>query len=210
MTTSARFIAIEGLDGSGGTTQVARLAATLRGAGHTVLCTREPTGGPVGTLIRRALSTTDPASVLSDSVLPYLFAADRRDHLDRVVQPALRDGAVVITDRYVPSSLAYQGLAIGVPAALALNASFPAPELTVVLDVPPEECMRRIRARGDALERFEDTDRLLAIRGCYAEGLRTLEARGDRVLRLDGTAPMDVLAARISAAVSALPGLAAT
>ena len=122
----------------GGTTQVRELAEWLTTRAMPVLCTREPTDGPIGRLIRRALSPSDEASVLSDAVLPYLFAADRRDHLDRRVLPALHAGTTVITDRYVPSSLAYQGLTIGVDAAFELNAAFRAPDLTVVLEVSPE------------------------------------------------------------------------
>jgi dTMP kinase len=187
------FIAIEGLDGSGGTTQVSRLATLVQNRGREVVQTREPTAGPIGKLIRRALSPGMPEAVIGDSVLPYLFAGDRRDHLDRVVLPALTRGAVVITDRYVPSSLAYQGVAIGVGEALALNASFPAPDLTIVLDVPPDECMRRILARGAPRERFEDTERLQRVRAAYADGLALLEQRGDRIISVDGTLSIDAL-----------------
>jgi len=142
--------------------------------------------------------------VLSDAILPMLFAADRQDHLDRKVHPALAAGTTVITDRYVPSSLAYQGLAIGVQEALDLNAAFRAPDLTVVLDVPPTECMRRILARGGPPERFEDTERLAAIRACYDAGLALLGERGDRILRVDGTQPVEAVAAAIRDAVTTL------
>ena len=191
------FIAIEGLDGSGGTTQVSRLASLVEARGREVIRTREPTSGPVGKLIRRALAPDTAEAVLGDRVLPYLFAGDRRDHLDRLVLPALARGAVVITDRYVPSSLAYQGLAIGVAEALALNASFPAPDLTLVLEVPPEECMRRILARGAPMERFEDTQRLERVRTAYATGLDLLEQRGDHIIRVDGTLGIDALSERV-------------
>jgi len=194
MTDSGCFIAIEGLDGSGGTTQVGRLVTAVGALRHEVVRTREPTPGPVGTLIRAALGANTPASSLGDGVLPFLFAADRQDHLDRLIGPALARGAVVITDRYVPSSLAYQGMSIGVEAAFALNASFRAPHLTVVLEVPPDECMRRIEARGEARERFEDRERLALVRAAYTDGLALLEARGDHIVRVDGTLPIDVLA----------------
>ena len=143
---------------------------------------------------------------LGDRVLPYLFAADRQDHLLRLVEPALARAAVVITDRYVPSSLAYQGVTIGVQAALDLNARFRAPDLTIVLDVPPEECMRRILARGAPRERFEDTERLRAIRTAYTEGLRLLEARGDAILRLDGSQGIADLAQQVWSGVHPLLG----
>ncbi len=176
---------------------MARLATTLREMGHAVITTREPTPGPVGQLIRAALGTTGPASALGDGVLPYLFAADRRDHIDRLVMPALREGKFVITDRFVPSSLAYQGVTIGVEAAFQLNAVFPAPDLTVVLDVPVRECLRRIAARGAARERFEEQRRLEAIAQAYDEGIAILERRGDRILRIDGTLTPDAVATTI-------------
>jgi len=210
MSSRGTFIAIEGLDGSGGTTQVRMLATWLTHAGQAVHTTREPTDGPVGRLIRRSLQPDDPASVLSDAVLPLLFAADRRDHIDRIVGPALASGTTVISDRYVPSSLAYQGLTIGVADAFGLNAAFPAPDLTVVLDVPPAECMRRIVARGGTLERFEDVDRLAAIRSCYETGLEMLEARGDRILRVDGTQDVETVARRIAEAVGQVQERAAS
>ena len=202
MHTNALFIAIEGLDGSGGTTQVRELAGGLTSRAMPVLCT-EPTDGPIGRLIRRALSPSDEASVLSDAVLPYLFAADRRDHLDRRVLPALHAGTTVIIDRYVPSSLAYQGLTIGVDAAFELNAAFRAPDLTVVLEVSPEECMRRIAARGGTLERFEDLERLTAIRTCYAAGLHDWSNEATAFCGRC-TRPVDDVAARIRAAVEEL------
>ncbi len=204
MTKSGVFIAVEGLDGSGGTTQVGLLATTIRDLGREVVSTREPTPGPVGTLIRAALGSESSASSLGDGVLPFLFAADRQDHLDRRVGPALARGAVVITDRYVPSSLAYQGVSIGVEAAFALNAGFRSPHLTIVLDVPPDECMRRIEARGEARERFEHHERLALVRAAYSEGLALLEARGDRIVRVDGTLSVEALATLIAGHATAL------
>jgi dTMP kinase len=98
---SAVFIAMEGLDGSGGSTQTALLADWLLANGHTeVIVTGEPSTAPVGRFIRDALNPKHEASVIGDSVLPFLFAADRRDHLDRKIIPALQRGAAVITDRY--------------------------------------------------------------------------------------------------------------
>ena len=98
---SAVFIAIEGLDGSGGTTQTRLLAEWFRNQGHQdVVTTNEPSTGPVGRFIRTTLNPKHEASIIGDAVLPYLFAGDRRDHLDREIIPALQRGAAVITDRY--------------------------------------------------------------------------------------------------------------
>ncbi len=190
------FVTIEGLDGSGGTTQVERLRAawSAREPGREIVCTREPSPGPVGKLLRQALADT----TIGEGVLPYLFAADRRDHLDRVVLPALARGAAVISDRYALSSLAYQSLAIGMDKVLALNADFPAPDLTVVLDLAPAECLARIVARGGARERFESLARLEEIAAAYEAAIATVAARGWRVARVDARGTPDEVAARVA------------
>lgn len=176
------FITIEGLDGSGGTTQVERLRAAYgaREPGREVVVTREPSPGPVGRLIRTALTDT----TIAEDVLPYLFAADRRDHLNRVVLPGVARGAVVISDRYALSSLAYQSLAIGMSRVASLNADFPAPDLTVVLDLPPAECLSRIEARGGTRERFETLARLEEIAAAYDAAVAELSGRW-RIVRVD-------------------------
>ncbi len=113
-----RFIVLEGLDGAGTTTQAALLAEWL-GARGEVVQTREPTAGPIGRLIRSSLRA-EPDSPAETS-LPWLFAADRAEHLTRVIEPALARGAWVISDRYYHSSLAYQSLVQPLERLLALN-----------------------------------------------------------------------------------------
>ncbi|MDP2306909.1 MAG: dTMP kinase [Pseudomonadota bacterium] len=196
------FITIEGLDGSGGTTQVERLRAewARRAPGREVVCTREPSPGPVGRLLRQALADV----TIGEGVLPYLFAADRRDHLDRVVLPALARGAVVISDRYALSSLAYQSAALGLDKVAALNADFPAPDLTVLLDLPPAECLARIDARGATRERFETLPRLEQIAAAYEAGLLRLPTW--RVARIDASGTPDEVAARVAEAVGQAGG----
>ena len=103
-----RFIAIEGIDGSGTTLQTRLLADWLAARGHTVLETREPSHGPIGVLVRERLSVR--SAPLEPAALALLFAADRLDHLAREVVPAIARGAVVLSDRYLLSSLAYQSL----------------------------------------------------------------------------------------------------
>ena len=182
------FIAIEGIDGSGGTTQTRLLAEWFRERGHPeVLTTSEPSTGPVGQLIRRSFDPADADSCLGDAVLPYLFAADRRDHLDREIVPALQRGAVVITDRYYHSSLAYQSLAIGLPQVAALNERFQMPDLTIYLYLQPEECLARIQRRGATMERFEALDRLRQISDAYESVLVHCKARGERIERINAT-----------------------
>ncbi len=193
------FITLEGLDGSGGTTQVERLRAAwaARAPGREVVCTREPSPGPVGRLLRQALADV----TIGEGVLPYLFAADRRDHLDRVVLPGLARGAVVISDRYALSSLAYQSLAVGMDKVAALNAEFPAPDLTIVLDLPAADCLARIEARGGTRERFETLARLEEIAEAYEAAIAVSAAKGWRVARVSGDGTPDDVAARVAEAV---------
>ena len=189
-----RFIVIEGLDGSGGTTQVARLCAWLAENGaRDVVSTREPSDGPVGRFIRTALADTQPATRLADNVFPYLFAADRRDHLDRVVLEGLGRGACVVSDRYYHSSLAYQSLSAGLHAVAELNHGFRAPDLTVVLDLSPEVCLQRILARGGTRDRFEELARLRQVRDAYDAVVVLCRTRGEAVVRVDASGDRDTV-----------------
>jgi dTMP kinase len=207
---SAVFIAMEGLDGSGGTTQTALLADWFKARGQAeVLITGEPSSEPVGRFIRDTLNPQHPSSVIGDSVLPYLFAADRRDHLDRCIIPALQRGAAVITDRYYHSSLAYQSLSVGLPMVASLNECFRAPDITLFLDLDPETSLARIEARGAALERFEALDRLRQIHETYYAVLVHCRARGEHIVRIPADGDIDEVHALVVAAVdAALEGLA--
>jgi len=177
------FIAVEGIDGSGKTTVIAEVAKAL----SRVYVTREPSGGPIGRLLKEwALrgGTADP------HVDALLFAADRVEHYKREIEPRLREGYIVITERYVESSVAYQGAA-GVPIEyiLYINSVVPKPHLTIILDVDPAEAVRRIMARG-RLEKFEDVEFLRRVREIYlararAEGYPVIDAErpADEVAR---------------------------
>jgi len=187
------FIVLEGLDGAGTTTQLGRLAARLREHGHVVHETREPSDGPVGRWIRRTLAH-DPEA--PDPVtLPWMYAADRADHLAREVEPALARGEVVLSDRYLHSSLAYQSLQRPLDEVAALNASFRVPELTVFVEVPVAVSLARIKARlateGGEPELFEERAKLEAIRDAYHRVIERLVARGDRIATVDGAGTID-------------------
>jgi len=168
------FIAVEGIDGSGKTTVIAEVAKAL----PRVYVTREPSGGPIGRLLKEwALrgGTADP------HVDALLFAADRVEHYKREIEPRLREGYIVITERYVESSIAYQGAA-GVPIEyiLYINSVVPRPHLTIILDVDPAEAVKRIKAR-ERLEKFEDVEFLRRVREIYlararAEGYPVIDA----------------------------------
>ena len=190
---SACFIAIEGLDGSGGTTQVSKLCAAL--GAH---ATAEPSTGPVGQLIRQTLRNEVP---LGDGVLPLLFAADRTDHLAREIEPLLAEGKIVVSDRYYASSLAYQSLVAPLGEVARLNASFRAPDITLFLDLSPEACIERITARGEQRERFEDLERLREISAAYGAALALLAGRGEHIVHVDASASVDEVHARIMEAV---------
>lgn len=196
------FIAIEGLDGSGGTTQTKLLETWLveHGGWSSVHRTWEPSAGPVGLFIREALQLEN-AEKLGDNVLPYLFAADRRHHLDREIIPVLQQGGAVVTDRYYHSSLAYQSLTIGLARVAQLNADFRSPDITIFLDLPAEVCLERILARGGKLERFEAIDRLRSIQSAYESVLVHCRARGEHIVRLDASGTVEEIHALIVASV---------
>lgn len=152
------FIALEGGEGAGKSTQALRLAKTLEAAGHEVILTREPGGSPGAEEIRKLLVTGDAArwSPLTEALLMY---AAREDHLNVTIRPALARGAVVITDRFADSSEAYQGGGGGVPletlsALRSAVVGADEPDLTLIFDLPVEAGLSRAAERGgDA--RFE-------------------------------------------------------
>jgi dTMP kinase len=142
------FIAFEGGEGAGKTTQAKALADALRGRGHEVVLTREPGGTPVGEQIRAVLLGPDSAGMAARTEA-LLFAAARAEHVAKLVRPACARGAVVITDRYVDSSIAYQGVGRDLGTAAVSRLSLWAteemlPDLTVVLDVAPEVGLSRV------------------------------------------------------------------
>lgn len=191
------FIAFEGLDGSGGTTQIGKFEGAVGALGRVVCRTREPSDGPVGRLIRAELA----GGQVGDAVFGMLFAADRRDHLDRVVLPALARGEVVLTDRYFLSSLAYQSLALGLDRVWGFNAEFPAADAVVMLDLPPAECLRRVEARGAVRDRFETLDQLERVAAAYEAAIARCVARGDRIVRVDASGSPDEVHRRVWEAV---------
>jgi dTMP kinase len=144
VTATGALLALEGIDGSGKSTQAELLAAALQRRGLAVVLTREPTSGPTGQRLRRYLS--GPARHLSPAEELALFVRDRREHVARVIRPALAAGQVVITDRYYYSSVAYQG-ALGLDPAriLAENEAFaPRPHLVFVLTLAPALAVARL------------------------------------------------------------------
>jgi len=154
-----RFLSLEGIDGSGKSTQGRLLAEALRGLGHEVVLTREPGGSPGAEEIRRLVleGAVDRWSAETELLL---FTAARRDHLEKTIRPALARGAVVITDRFADSSRMYQGISRGDLAGMvdALHALMIGvePDLTLLIDIDPEVGLARAVAREGSEQRFED------------------------------------------------------
>ncbi len=201
------FIAFEGGDGAGKSTQAAHLAAALEARGVTVLRTREPGGTPIGEKLR-SLVLDHGHGHIDAHAEALIFAASRAAHASQVIRPALERGEVVLTDRYIDSSVAYQGAGrnLGAAAVRSLNewaTSGLQPDLTVLLDVDPAAGRRR-RTAGDAAEdRLEsEADEFHAtIRSAF---LDLAESRPDTYLVLPADLPIDELAARILTRVDAL------
>ncbi len=154
-----RFVSFEGIDGSGKSTQARRLATTLKDAGQDVVLTREPGGSAGAEEIRRLLVEGDPNRWSPETEI-LLFTAARRDHLERVITPAIVAGKTVICDRFADSTRVYQGATRGDLRAKvdALHAQMIArePDLTILIDMDPGEALSRGLARNSGEDRFED------------------------------------------------------
>lgn len=199
------FVTFEGLDGSGKSTQADLLRQHLESAGREVVATREPGGTPVGESVRELL--LERAVAIAPWAEAALFAAARAELVERVIRPALARGADVISDRYVDSSLAYQGLArgLGIDDVLALNLRVTGgllPDRTFLLLVDPELSARRLGDAPDRIEREGDEFRLRV-----DNGYRLLaELFPERVVAVDGARPAEEVAERVRSELAALAG----
>ena len=204
-----RFVVLEGLDGAGTTTQAARLAARLREAGRRVHVTAEPSGGPVGALVRqiltRRVSGAPGADGFDPSALALLFAADRLDHVASEIAPRLAEGMDVVSDRFTLSSLAYQALTTGDAAWVAsLNARALAPDVTLFLEVAPRTALRRRFAASATREIFEVPAFQRRVARAYRVALGRLRRAGQRVEVVDGDRPVEAVTDALLARVQAL------
>lgn len=196
------LIALEGVDGAGKTTQARLLAAALRERGWPVVLTREPSDGPTGQKLRDYLAGGGRRLTAGEELA--LFMEDRREHVARVIRPALEEGRVVVTDRYYYSSAAYQG-ARGLDPGhiISLNETFaPRPDLLIILTLPSAEGLaRRQRAKGEAPQVSEDQTYLEQVAALYdtfaGPHLRRVLARG---------APEEVHARMLKLVLKALHG----
>ena len=185
------FICIEGIDGCGKTTQAKLLAKKLRKS-HNALYTAEPSRGKIGTFIRKRCLYGEKR--LSTVVEALLFAADRVEHVENEVLPALREGRLVISDRYVYSSLAYQGAAgLSLEWIERVNEHALKPDLAVFLDVDPKTVMHRLKSKKSVMENTETQQK---VRDVYLKFV----AKGELV-RIDGNRAKAEVAEALSAVV---------
>jgi dTMP kinase len=203
---AAPFIVLEGLDGAGTTTQAQRLVAALQAAGTRAHFTREPSDGPIGTLIRQALGRRlqlPDGSRLTPETLALLFAADRVDHLASEVDRLTSAGVTVVCDRYVLSSVAYQGQELDPAFVESINARARAPDLTLFVRVSPETALTRRAGRhlGDELYEKLETQRRVA--RAYDEAARQLGPTHHLEI-VDGEKSIDEVAADCFALVTRL------
>ncbi len=196
--TTGRFIALEGIDGAGTTTQLERLAAHYGARLH---ATREPSTGPIGREIRRHLAGPVEGLALDPAALALLFAADRLDHLRREIEPALARGVHVVSDRYVLSSLAYQTLGVAREHVARWNELARAPDLTIFVDVSADVAEGRRQQRGGPAEIFEEHALQRRVREAYRDEAEHLRAAGAPVVIIDGSRPIDAVFADVLRAV---------
>jgi dTMP kinase len=178
------FIAFEGLDGSGSSTQVDLLVKELNRLGYFAYGTKEPTNNLVGGLIRGALTNDWKAS---PECLQLLFAADRAHHLQREIIPNLEKGNIIVTDRYLFSTVAYGSIDIPRDWLFKLNERFILPDITFYIRVTPRECLRRIKKSRHQFELFEQEEKLKKVRSMYVtmsrrKNLNIIPINGSRII----------------------------
>ena len=199
-----RFITFEGGEGAGKSTQLKRLAARLEAAGREVVATREPGGSPGAESIRELVlkGAADRWSPVTETLLMY---AARRDHVERVIRPALARGAWVVCDRFADSTRAYQGAAGGTdPGLIAALETFileaTRPDLTLIFDLPVEEGLKRAHARAGSEMRFESKGQAFHER--LREGfLGIARTEPQRCAVIEATGSLDDVEARVWAAI---------
>ena len=183
------FIVLEGLDGCGTTTQTALLAEKLEKAGIPSVSTNEPTNLSIGRFIRSVLQkkkSVDPFT------LALLFSADRNEHVygKNGIAEHTEAGKMVICDRYLFSSLAYQSLFMDYETVAELNRYYPLPEYLFYIDLSPEECQERMAARGEEAELFERLELQRKIEANYKKTLALLSGSEMKTIIIDGRSPI--------------------
>jgi len=159
-----KFIVFEGLDGSGLSTQTVMLKEYLLKRGKKVVLTKEQTDNFIGGLIKSALKGHIKISPLT---LQLMFVADRSQHLDSEIEPAIKEGKIIISDRYLFSTLAFGSLDVNLDFLKMINSKFREPDLTFIIDCPPNICLKRISKERFHAELYEEKNRLEKVRKNY-------------------------------------------
>jgi dTMP kinase len=200
------FIAFEGIDGSGKSTQAKLLAAQFQKEGLPIYETFEPTKSDIGTIIRHILQGKRQAD---ERTIAALFAADRLDHIlndENGILKQLELGFHVISDRYYFSSYAYHSVHMDMDWVIQTNAQSAnslRPHATIYIDVHPQTCMERIQQNRDSTELYETLDNLNRVRDNYQKAFSTLE-NVEKIIRIDGNRSVEVVAADVWQAVQNL------
>ncbi|MEK7658513.1 MAG: dTMP kinase [Patescibacteria group bacterium] len=180
-----KFIVVEGLDGSGKSAQVDLVIDYLKQQGREVVVTKEPTvESEAGKKIKQALRNEITVEPLE---LQKLYVQDRREHLENKVIPALKEGKFVVSSRYAFSTFAYgHSDGLDVDLLVELNEEFILPDLTIIIDVPPESCIERIEGRGEPKELFEKKEKLTKVNEIYKKIPEIFE----NVIMINGERPI--------------------
>ncbi len=199
------FITFEGPDGAGKTTQIKLLYEALKAGGYRVVVTREPGGTSIGDRIRELLLDPDQKEMAAETEV-LLYAAARAQHVQEKIVPALQEGKLVLCDRFVDASLAYQGYGLGLgEAQVRVINQFATgglePDLTILLDLPPEEGRRRLERRSP-LDRIEQKS--IAYHRRVREGFLQLAKREKRMMVIDARQEIDVIHRTVLHAVGVL------
>jgi dTMP kinase len=202
---SGKLIVLEGVDGAGTTTQAARLGDAIRKRGLLAHVTREPSDGRVGKLIRQFL--TGGVSSADQAMMALMFAADRLDHVTREIAPKLASGVHVVCDRYVLSSIAYQGCFVDPSFVRQINALARPADLTLLLDVGGEVAAARRGARGGTPEMYEQSRLQETIIEYYRSGIPNDVAQREHLVRIDGSRTVDEVFAALWREVESCLGL---
>lgn len=199
-----KFIVLEGLDGAGTTTQMRLLAERLAKQGTAYSATCEPTDGVIGRLLRSVLALETRAH---PRTVALLYAADRNEHVKAPltgIEARTKEGELVICDRYLFSSIAYQSIDCGIDFVLGINAGFPLPQCLIFLDTPVEVCQDRLAHRGKP-ELFDGVAFQSRVREGYMQTLERYRGTGMHIVRVDGDRPAGLIHGDVWKVLSDLP-----
>jgi len=199
-----KFIVLEGLDGAGTTTQMRLLAERLAKQGTAYSATCEPTDGVIGRLLRSVLALETRAH---PRTVALLYAADRNEHVKAPltgIEARTKKGELVICDRYLFSSIAYQSIDCGIDFVRGINAGFPLPQCLIFLDTPVEVCQDRLSHRGKP-ELFDGLAFQSRVREGYMQTLERYRGSGMHIARVDGDRPAGLIHGDVWKVLSDLP-----